>query len=191
MTKIPIKERPTEEELEDDRQIEDDIEVEGGNKGTEHGIISENPNYMSDEIDEMVEADARDTVFNTIQESTSTAHRLKHHSGECQNTHGHNIGWEVELEVRVPDRDDKMPVDYKDVGELLDVYDHAIILNESDPLVGMEESLGNVVTVPHDPTCEFLSTYVAEDIYNLDEKVQSVEVTIQETDKYATTGKFP
>jgi len=191
MIDIPVTERPSEEELENDRQIQNNIELKDGTVFTEHGLIAENPDYMENTDTEMLGELFEETIINRVQTTTSTAHRLMHYNGKCQDLHGHGISWDIRMKIDVPETDDKMSVDYKVVDEIIDQYDHATILNKDDPLVDADEELGNVVTVPHDPTCEFLSRHVAKQIYELRDNIHRVVLEIQETDKYATTAKYP
>lgn len=120
--------------------------------------------------------------------STSTAHRLLHYDGACNNVHGHNMVWNVELKVTVPDDEHNMALDFKDVSGLLDDYDHAIILNEDDPLVnapdGVVDLLGDVILTEGDPTCERVGQDVAERFVDEFDNVLYAEVTMYETDKY-------
>lgn len=138
----------------------------------------------------------------TVEHTTSTAHRLSHYEGDCSNIHGHNLEWEVILSVEVPNEDHNMAIDFKDVSDLLDRYDHAVLLNENDPLLevsvsndnksnepfqsdpDIEDLLGKVRTFPGDPTCEFMCQYVAEKFVSEFEQVGDANVRLAETQKY-------
>lgn len=127
-------------------------------------------------------------TLNIRGHTTSTAHRLIHYDGACNAVHGHNMEWNVELTVIVPDEDHQMAVDFKDVSDVVDVFDHAIILNEDDPLAEHEELLGDVITIEGDPTCENITSRVAQQYVQGFERIISAEVEMAETDKYAMTG---
>lgn len=131
----------------------------------------------------------------TVDHSTSTAHRLTHYDGVCNRMHGHNMSWDVKLFVDVPDTQDAMAIDFKDVSDVLDQYDHAVLLNEEDPMVEafqasqeaaktqVEELMGDVYWFDRDPTTEVLSNHVKK---QLEEKpnVLEAQVTVYETEKY-------
>jgi len=122
----------------------------------------------------------------TVERSTSTAHRLHHYDGVCGDVHGHNIRWELTLVVEMGSvGDDNMPLDFKAVSDMVDETDHAILLNESDPLTESEH-LGSVITFDGDPTTELISQWMADRLVSLD-VVTAAEVTLYETDKYGMT----
>lgn len=126
-----------------------------------------------------------------VERSTSTAHRLLHYDGACNNLHGHNMEWEIELEVSmIGVGESNMPLDFKAVADQIDVVDHATVLNEDDPLLESTEALGEYITTDGDPTCEVLSWWMAEQIYELDDDIEWVEVSLAETDKYTATAKY-
>mgnify|MGYP006266882685 FL=1 len=71
-----------------------------------------------------------------VERSTSTAHRLAYYDGVCGNIHGHNMEWEVEVEVSMAGvGDDNMPLDLKDISGLIDEVDHAVIFGRDDELL--------------------------------------------------------
>lgn len=93
------------------------------------------------------------------------AHRLMHHKGVCHNIHGHT--WKVRFTVfgRVDPATD-MLVDFKDLKNLiwheLKKYDHALLLNECDALIGELHTRFDIVVVDGEPTCETL----VKDLFN-------------------------
>lgn len=147
----------------------------------------------------------------TVDRSTATAHRLVEYDGVCSFIHGHNMDWEVELEVSMEDvGSDNMPLDFKDVSSLIDEYDHAVVLNTEDPLVEKcdilsdnedgkpevgkvftDEILGDTILYDSDPTCELLAQDVADKLTELEHVIRA-KVTVYETDKYGMSAKsFP
>ena len=149
-----------------------------------------------------------------VQRSTSTAHRLSHYDGVCGNIHGHNMVWDLEVEVRMSESgDDNMPLDLKEVADFVDDVDHAIVLNRNDELLKTVlgssyddhilaykdpghngyigeydiEALGAVHVFDSDPTCEILSQWMADRIRSL-EPVEKVSCRVNETDKYGITA---
>lgn len=147
-----------------------------------------------------IEEDTRELE---IGRSTSTAHRLSRYNGICGNIHGHNMHWEVKVEVDMAhSQDDNMPLDLKDISDLIDEVDHACILSKKDigdlaKVFGMEavpakreerkelleEFFGNVYWFEGDPTCEVLVQWMADRIADLDPVVWT-KVELYETDKY-------
>lgn len=126
-----------------------------------------------------------------VQRSTSTAHRLVNYDGVCGNIHGHNMKWDVRVEVDMSDTgDNNMPLDLKAVADIIDEVDHAIVLSSDDPLAeieDIEELLGDVIWFDGDPTCEVLSQWMADRIANANESVLWVSVDVAETDKYSVS----
>jgi len=120
--------------------------------------------------------------------TTSTAHRLMHYDGACNNVHGHNMEWNVTLTVIVPDEEHQMALDFKDVSDVLDEYDHAILLNENDPLAEHGDLLGETITVGGDPTCENIGQMVADRYLEEFENVLASDVEMAETGKYAMSA---
>lgn len=148
-----------------------------------------------------------------VERSTATAHRLVQYDGACGNIHGHNIVWDVSVEVSMEDTGpDNMPIDMKKISDIIDEVDHAIILSGEDPLVEfiqtnhqdanlgndgelpldetkemVENLMGDVIWFEGDPTCEVLSQWMAERIVEADESILWVSVDAAETDKYSVS----
>lgn len=129
----------------------------------------------------------RDSRVLEIERTTSTGHRLSHYDGVCGNIHGHNMRWEVRVDVDFdPDDDAAMQLDLKDISDVIDVADHSLLLNEKDPLLDHDVPLGDrVVTFDSDPTCEKVSQWMADRILETSPHIQYVELTLYETEKYA------
>ena len=130
-----------------------------------------------------------DTRTLTVERSTSTGHRLTHYDGVCNNIHGHNIVWVAEVTVDMADTGaDNMPVDLKTISDTIDQVDHALLLNEDDPLANRPDMggiLGTVMTFPGDPTCEFMADWMARRILTAADAITEVSLSVSETDKYA------
>ena len=130
----------------------------------------------------------------TIERTTSTGHRLSHYEGACHNIHGHNLRWTVNVTVDMAEAgSENMAVDLKDISETIDTFDHALVLNGNDTLVHRRdvECLGEIVTTDGDPTCEYLADWMAQRIYELDDSIQSVDLELAETEKYAVSTEYP
>ena len=138
-----------------------------------------------------------DTRTLHVKRSTSTAHRLTHYDGVCGNIHGHNMNWEVWVEVSMGGTGkDNMPVDLKSVADLIDEVDHACLLSRDEakeiPLDNnlgfIEEFFGDVIWFDGDPTCEVMAQWMADRILESDEAILGVDVTVYETDKYGISA---
>lgn len=100
-----------------------------------------------------------------------TGHRLLKHESKCRNLHGHRYVFEVEIEAAA--RGSELELD--DVGRVLDFaeiksafedvlerYDHAVVLQLGDPFIGLVRSEGlRLVTMAEPPTVENLVVLVA------------------------------
>ena len=89
------------------------------------------------------------------------SHRLLHYAGKCHNLHGHR--WKVEVWIEgTPDPVSCILLDYARVKEVVQRYDHQIVLNEADPMVQAIESFHPVITTPADPTSELLGREISD-----------------------------
>jgi 6-pyruvoyltetrahydropterin/6-carboxytetrahydropterin synthase len=99
------------------------------------------------------------------------SHRAPNHAGHCRNIHGHN--WAVSFQFEAETRDDcGFVMDFgklKPLKDLIETFDHALVLNHTDPLVklkALQEVLDftgyNLRTVP-DCSCEGLAQFFLEE----------------------------
>jgi len=97
-------------------------------------------------------------------------HRLQRHEGKCRTIHGHN--YVVTVTVAGPiNVHTGMVVDFHDlkvaVRAVLERYDHALVLEDNDPVVHWLSDLrdpsgravANVITLPFPPTAENLALH--------------------------------
>ena len=138
----------------------------------------------------------------TVDRTTATAHKLSRYDGACANVHGHNIDWEIEIVVSMEDTgNDNMPLDFKQVSEIIDQVDHELLLSREDEMLELDpawggapsdenlpvryvsEVYGPVWVFDGDPTCELLADWMRSEIGELDSVVESW-VTAYETEKY-------
>lgn len=95
--------------------------------------------------------------------SFDASHRLLHYQGKCHNLHGHR--WKVEVWLSgFTDEETNILVDYNEIREIVDYYDHEIILNEADPMVSRIREFHDVITTPGDPTSELLARLIRDAI---------------------------
>ena len=84
-------------------------------------------------------------------------HRQLGDLGTCGSQHGHNWKAEVLVSGTVTNPLGYL-VDFKDIDDTIKPFDHAVILNEKDPLAGMLDKWGQkVCTIRGNPTCEVLA----------------------------------
>ena len=103
----------------------------------------------------------------TKQFTFETAHALYGYDGKCKNIHGHSYKLDVTV-IGQPIADTSnvkcgMVIDFGDLkkivkAEVVDVMDHAIVLNQHTPHIQLAEDLKktghNVVLVDYQPTSE-------------------------------------
>lgn len=92
-------------------------------------------------------------------------HALTGHDGKCVNIHGHSYRLEVTL-IGQPETDPQSPklgmvMDFSDLKrivrqEIIDQWDHALVLNADDHRAGQFKAEDNILLVPYQPTCENL-----------------------------------
>jgi 6-pyruvoyltetrahydropterin/6-carboxytetrahydropterin synthase len=83
-------------------------------------------------------------------------HRLLHYPGKCKNLHGHRWKVEVWIEGEVEETSCIL-VDYNVIKAVIERFDHAVILNEADPMVAALREFQPVCTTPGDPSSELLA----------------------------------
>ena len=108
----------------------------------------------------------------TKEFSFEMAHALKNYDGACLHIHGHSYKFFVTI-IGNPIEDKSSPkcgmvMDFKTLKEIvnqqiIDVYDHALVFDNSDPRAEMFDiSTEKVVRVDFQPTCENLIGKFAE-----------------------------
>lgn len=122
------------------------------------------------------------------------AHALAGYDGECKNLHGHSFRLEVTLRGTPLHRPghpkDGMLMDFKDLKKLvqaqvLNLFDHALALNESTP-AAITETLRShyekVVLLPFQPTSENMILLIADKIrQGLPGNVELYRLVLHET----------
>jgi 6-pyruvoyltetrahydropterin/6-carboxytetrahydropterin synthase len=93
-----------------------------------------------------------------------TSHRLLHYIGKCANLHGHR--WKIEVWIEgEPDPATQILIDYSLIKQVIEKYDHQIILNCDDPMVPRIQEFHAVITTPGDPTSELMAAIIRDDLY--------------------------
>ena len=101
-------------------------------------------------------------IYKEVQIDTS--HRLLHYKGKCANLHGHR--WKVEVWMEgEPDPATQILIDYSLIKQVINKYDHQVILNQDDPMVPCIRQFNPVITTPGDPTSELMAVLIRDDLY--------------------------
>ena len=128
------------------------------------------------------------------------AHALYGYDGPCKNIHGHTYHLHVTL-MGKPVLDNKNPkngmvLDFKDLKKtvkelIIDIYDHALVLNADSPHLLLGETLNDefekIVFMKNQPTCENLLLHFMQLLKPLsNDGVKVVYLKLEETpDSYA------
>ena len=125
-----------------------------------------------------------------------TAHVLYNYDGKCKNMHGHSYKLFVTVKGTpindINDVKNGMVVDFGDIKkivkeEIVDVWDHAVLLNALTPHKEVGEDLAQkghkVIECNYQPTCENMLYEIAEKIKNkLPSHVQLAYLKLHETE---------
>jgi 6-pyruvoyltetrahydropterin/6-carboxytetrahydropterin synthase len=84
------------------------------------------------------------------------SHRLLHYEGKCRNLHGHRWRVEVWLAGEINGTTGIL-VDFNVIKEVIERFDHQVILNREDPMVACLTPFQPVVTTEGDPSSEILA----------------------------------
>ncbi|MDD1657186.1 MAG: 6-carboxytetrahydropterin synthase [Methanomicrobiales archaeon] len=83
-------------------------------------------------------------------------HRLLHYEGKCSRLHGHR--WRVQVWMAgEPDPATGILVDYNVIKDVIERFDHGVILNREDPMNECLRRFHDVVTTDGDPSSETLA----------------------------------
>jgi 6-pyruvoyltetrahydropterin/6-carboxytetrahydropterin synthase len=132
----------------------------------------------------------------TKQFSFETGHALYGYDGKCKNVHGHSYKLSVTvIGTPINDRNNVkfgMVIDFTDLKkivkeEIVDVFDHATVFNETTPHVELAHELQSrghhVILVSYQPTSENMVIDFAQKIQKrLQQNIQLFSLKLQETD---------
>jgi len=106
-------------------------------------------------------------------------HRQLGDDSKCGKLHGHN--WKVE--IKIDGEVDKIGyiIDFKELKDLLEPFDHAMILNKNDEFVKiLQERNQKVYVMDENPSCENLSELICYLITDLFDNVSYCYVKLWE-----------
>ncbi|MDI1254792.1 MAG: 6-carboxytetrahydropterin synthase [Flavobacterium sp.] len=132
----------------------------------------------------------------TKQFSFETGHALYGYDGKCKNVHGHSYKLSVTvIGTPITDRNNVkfgMVIDFSDLKkivkeEIVDVFDHATVFNETTPHIELANELKerghHVILVDYQPTSENMVTDFADKIKKrLPESIKLFSLKLQETE---------
>ena len=125
-----------------------------------------------------------------------TAHVLYNYDGKCKNMHGHSYKLFVTVKGKpvndINNPKNGMVVDFGDIksivkSEIIDVWDHAVLINANSPHKDLGEDLENkghkVIYCSFQPTCENMLYAIAAKIKSkLPGEVQLAYLKLHETE---------
>lgn len=117
-----------------------------------------------------------------------SAHMLSNYVGKCANLHGHTYIGVITLTGDM-DFDTDMLVDYNDIKQCIDKFDHAIIFSPKHIRSAAEEALFKwaceynmrMIELNSKCTAENIAQWIADDIYSSYSNVKKVVVELHET----------
>ncbi|AWG24183.1 6-pyruvoyl trahydropterin synthase family protein [Flavobacterium kingsejongi] len=132
----------------------------------------------------------------TKQFSFETGHALYGYDGKCKNVHGHSYKLSVTvIGTPITQRDNVkfgMVIDFGDLKkivkeEIVDVFDHATVFNETTPHIELANELKSrghdVILVNYQPTSENMVIDFAKKIKNrLPDSISLFSLRLQETE---------
>lgn len=127
----------------------------------------------------------------TFHRTFSAAHRLWSDASKCSNIHGHNYRVSVSIEGPLGN-DNKMVVPFDWIKAIIDQYDHALLLDKSDPLAHELGAITTVRLIDALPTTEVMAQIIANEIaeqLSVDIQRREVQVTLAETDNIVAFGR--
>jgi len=122
----------------------------------------------------------------------SAGHRIQEHDGKCSRPHGHNY----EITVRIDGALTEMGwvVDKGVVTDVIDEWDHRLLLETGDPLVEGFEASGDgdaLVVLDAPPTAEVMSLLLEEKLRAaLPDTVSAVAAEVRETAELCGGGSL-
>lgn len=106
------------------------------------------------------------TVEISTKRAFEAAHRQLGDPSKCGKLHGHN--WIVEVMIEGNPNGLGYVKDFKDIHAIVDEFDHAVLLKDSDPLIDILTAADqNIVILDLNPTCENLSIILADMVWEL------------------------
>lgn len=112
----------------------------------------------------------------TKQFDFEAAHALEGYHGKCKDIHGHSYHLKVtvlgSVSLNSQNVEGSMVMDFSDLkrivkGQVIDQFDHMLILKDDSRFKGIEEHNERVLYVPYQPTCENMLVDIVDRIKSL------------------------
>lgn len=128
------------------------------------------------------------TVINT-RLYFEAAHRQFGDPSKCGYLHGHN--WAVDVYVNSGHISPiGYIIDFKDLKEVTDAYDHKVLLHKDDPLAKVLSDAGQKVkTLDLNPTCECISILLCKEFAKVIPSFDEITVVVHENEKSNAASK--
>jgi len=128
------------------------------------------------------------------QGSFDAAHRLLKYKGKCNQLHGHTWKWDLIIVGTLGDDASGIFVDFAEIKDMMNMFDHCVVLNTSDPLANvLPERTDGVVMFPNEPTCEFLTWWfilrLAKEL-RVNGDILEIHLTLWETETSSCTRHY-
>ena len=118
-----------------------------------------------------------------VKHTISMGHRLQSYKGICSSLHGHNVTVEVHCK---PEGFLDFKVVSEHLKEMLKDFDHAMVLEEDDPIAAALEPFRiRTVLLNAEPTTENIAAYILDLMVNYVPETYAVKV--HETEKYSAS----
>lgn len=115
-----------------------------------------------------------------LEMTFDAGHRIVGHKGKCARLHGHT--YRVEIRCAGPVRDPGFVIDFGDIKDLVNKWDHQMLLWEQDEISNFALQEFGVIDLPFNPTAENMAAYLASEIAEKFDLLE-VSVTLWETPK--------
>jgi len=125
-------------------------------------------------------------LIETVEYHFDAAHRLAHYNGACKNVHGHRWNIKIILKGR-PLANTGMMIDFKKIKEIIDLFDHTIILSDSPENIELVEMLDRMkmsirILEKREPTAENLAIEIFKLLNEtLGDNIQKISVELWES----------
>ncbi len=87
-------------------------------------------------------------------------HRLQNYPGKCARLHGHQ--WRVEVWIKgTVNEETGILLDYNGIKEIINRFDHQVILGRTDPMADAIRAFHEVTTTPSEPSSEHIAGLIA------------------------------
>jgi 6-pyruvoyltetrahydropterin/6-carboxytetrahydropterin synthase len=128
----------------------------------------------------------------SLEMTFDAGHRIVGHRGKCARLHGHTYKVHIMVGGRVVEPG--FVVDFGDLKELVNVWDHRMLLWDKDPFKVWDSSeegkhpltqdaIPGIVRLPFNPTAELMAAHLCNRIYVSFPNVEKVMVELWETPK--------